>query len=141
MSTIRRILVPTDFSDAAENAARYAVALASSLGAEVVLIHAWQLSSYSSPDSELARSMQADLERDLAELEAKLAESHVAITRHVRLGAPDSEILECAEEFGADLIVMGTTGKTGLEHFMLGSVAERIVRAAKCPVLTVRHHR
>lgn len=139
MLSIRKILVPTDFSDAADNALRYAVELASQLGAEIALVHAWQLSAYASPSSDLAKGMEADLAKDLEGAARRYSGHAVTIHRHLRLGVPYVEIVAAGEELGADLIVMGTTGKTGLEHFLLGSVAERIVRTAKCPVLTVRH--
>lgn len=136
---IRKLLVPHDFSDAADGALRYAIELAGKLGSEVVVVHAWQLSAYASPSSELAKGMERDLARDLEQTVAKHAAAGVKIERQLRLGIPYVEIVEAAKELGADIIVMGTTGKTGLEHFLLGSVAERIVRTAACPVLTIRH--
>jgi nucleotide-binding universal stress UspA family protein len=140
MLEIRRIVVPTDFSDAADRALGYAAELAQKLGAEIHVIHAWQLSAYASPSSELAKGMSKDLTRDLEAAVKKRETAAVKIHRHLRMGVPYVEIVQAAKELDADLIVMGTTGKTGLEHFLLGSVAERIVRTAECPVLTVRHH-
>lgn len=139
MLDIRRIVVPVDFSEASERALRYAIDLAARLGAEIHLVHVWQLSAYASPASELARGMERDLARDLEQLAARHAGSGVLLHRHLRLGIPYVEICQAARELEADLIVMGTTGKTGLEHFLLGSVAERTVRSADVPVLTVRH--
>lgn len=139
MLQIRRLLVPTDFSDAADNALRYAIDLAGKLGAEVYLVHAWQLSAYASPSSDLAKGMERDLSKDLEALAQRYGAHGVTIHRSLRMGVPYVEIVEAAKELGCDVIVMGTTGKTGLEHFLLGSVAERIVRTAECPVLTVRH--
>ncbi len=139
MVEIRNILVPTDFSEAAGGALAYAVGLAAKLGSSVLLVHAWQLSAYASPSSELAKGMEGDLARDLEGAAKAHLGGSVKITRHLRLGVPYVEIVAAAKELRADLIVMGTTGKTGLEHFLLGSVAERIVRTAQCPVLTVRY--
>lgn len=136
---IRKLLVPHDFSDAADAALGYALDLASKLGAEIVVVHAWQLSAYASPSSDLAKGMEKDLARDLEQVVAKHASAGVPITRELRLGIPYVEICAAAKSTGADMIVMGTTGKTGLEHFLLGSVAERIVRTSTVPVLTVRH--
>ena len=81
---------------------------------------------------------RAKLFRGLEKACEKLS-TEVPLHRHLRVGIPYVEIVEAAKAIGADMIVMGTTGKTGLEHFLLGSVAERIVRTASCPVLTVRH--
>jgi nucleotide-binding universal stress UspA family protein len=139
MLQIRRILVPTDFSDAADQALRYAVDLAGKLGAEVHLAHAWQLSAYASPSSDLAKGMERDLARDLEAVAQRYGAHGVVIQRHLRMGVPYVEIVEAAKDLGADMIVIGTTGKTGLEHFLLGSVAERIVRTSSVPVLTVRY--
>jgi nucleotide-binding universal stress UspA family protein len=139
MLEIRRILVPTDFSDAAEHALRYALSLAAKLGAEIDLLHVWQLSVYASPSSDLAKGMEKDLSRDLEQLAGRYGAHGVVLRRHLRLGVPYLAIVEASRDLGADLIVMGTTGRTGLAHFVLGSVAERIVRTAECPVLTVRY--
>ncbi|AKF08506.1 universal stress protein [Sandaracinus amylolyticus] len=139
MLQIRRILVPTDFSDAAEQALRYAVDLATKLGAEIHLVHAWQLSAYASPTSDLAKGMERDLSRDLAAVAQRYGAHGVTVHRHLRMGVPYVEIVEAAKDLGCDLVVIGTTGKTGLEHFLLGSVAERIVRTSEQPVLTVRY--
>ena len=139
MLQIRRILVPTDFSDAADQALRYAIDLASKLGAEIHLVHAWQLSAYASPSSDLAKGMERDLAADLAALAQRYGAHGVVIHRSLRMGVPYVEITEAAKDLSCDLVVIGTTGKTGLEHFLLGSVAERIVRTSEVPVLTVRY--
>lgn len=137
---IRKLLVPHDFSDAADGALRYAIDLAAKLGAEVLVVHAWQLSAYASPSSDLAKGLEKDLARDLEKVVTKHATAGVPITQELRLGIPYVEICAAATAVGADMIVMGTTGKTGIEHFLLGSVAERIVRTSSVPVLTIRHH-
>ncbi len=139
MSDLRRLLCPIDFSDASEGALRYALDLAGKLGSELHLVHAFQLSAYAAPDSDLAKGFRHDLERDLDALIHRHAGRGVVLHRHLRMGVPYVEIVAAARDLEIDLIVMGTTGKTGLEHFLLGSVAERIVRSAECPVLTVRH--
>jgi universal stress protein A len=142
MPTIRKILVPVDFSDASRSAASYAIELAEQLAAgdasvSVDALHAWQLAGFATPTSELAkdteRQLRAELDGFLGELGAK-----VPVRSHLRLGVPYQEIVQAAKEYESDLVIMGTTGKTGLEHFLIGSVAERVVRAAPVPVLTVR---
>jgi nucleotide-binding universal stress UspA family protein len=139
MLAIRRILVPTDFSDAAGHALRYAIELASKLGSEIDLLHVWQLSAYASPISELAKSVEEDLTRELEGVVARYGAHGVVLRHHLRLGVPYVGIVEAANDLECDLIVMGTTGRTGLQHFLLGSVAERVVRTASCPVLTIRY--
>lgn len=136
---ISTFLCPVDFSAASDGALRYAVALAARAGASIHLVHTWQLSAYASPTSELALAFRADLERDLEALAQRYSGSGVVIHRHLRLGVPYQEIAAAASELDADMIIMGTTGKTGIEHFLLGSVAERVVRTATVPVLTVKH--
>ncbi len=139
MLSIKKILVPTDYSDAAESALRYAIELAGKIGAEIELVHVWQLSTYASSTSELAKGMERDLKSDLERLAQRYSGHGVVIHRHLRMGPPYAEIIEAAKDLESDLIVIGTTGRTGLEHFLLGSVAERVVRMAACPVLTVRY--
>ena len=78
------------------------------------------------------------LAKELKEFVAALPLGNVAARTHLRLGVPYTEVVAAANELGSDLIVMGTTGKTGLEHFLVGSVAERVVRSAAVPVVTVR---
>jgi universal stress protein A len=142
MPTIRKILVPVDFSDASRSAASYAIELAQQLApadasVSVDVLHAWQLAGFATPTSELAK----DTERQLrAELEAFVdgLGAKVPVRSHLRLGVPYQEIVQAAKDYESDLVIMGTTGKSGLEHFLVGSVAERVVRAAPVPVLTVR---
>ena len=136
---ISTFLCPVDFSDASDGALRYAVALAARVGASIHVVHTRQLSAYASATPELALAFRADLERDLEALAMRYSGSGVAIHRHLRLGVPYQEIAAAAAELDADMIIMGTTGKTGIEHFLLGSVAERVVRTATVPVLTVKH--
>ena len=145
---IRKILCPVDFSANAEHALRYAVALAQSHGAELVLLHVMEMPDYALPEGTLAVGVTTlDLVRELEEgcrqqLEA-LAESARAdvaqVTTQFVTGAPFVEIVRAARDQEADLIVMGTHGRSGLAHMMIGSVAEKVVRKAPCPVLTVKH--
>ena len=145
MQEIRRILVPTDFSPQAELAARFAVDLAERLGASVTLFNAYQVpiavpfpdgSAYiPSPEAiaELATATThaLKLERD------RLQRAGVEIAVASAEGSPREIITRIAREGGYDLVVMGTHGRTGLAHLVMGSVAEATVRNASCPVVTV----
>lgn len=133
----KTIVCPVDFSPGSRAALEYAVTLAEKFGASVHVVHSYQLSAYASPSSDLAQ----DLARQTrAELEGFLAGigGSVRVTSEVRLGVPYVEIVTVANELEHAIIVMGTTGKTGLEHLLLGSVAERVVRTASVPVVTIR---
>lgn len=139
-----RILHPTDFSEGAEQARAEAVRLAQALGAELVLLHvAVDAPLYReglADMSEVRRVFEAQREWARQALEERAAVCRAAgvpTTGRLVVGVPHTEILAAARE-GVDLVVMGTEGRGGLERFLLGSVADRVVRAASCPVLTVR---
>src|SRR5581483_5891277 len=143
---IKTILVPTDFSDYAEHAYSWAVGLAADCKAKVILFHASpKMSHLAFPESvyypDLARMEQeliADAEKRVTEFAAKKGTSAVAVETRVTLGEPVWEICRMAEREHVDLIIMGSNGRTGLSHVVLGSVAERVVRHASCPVLVAR---
>lgn len=143
---ISRILVPVDFSRHSEAALHYAMALASGLGASVDLLHvvedpvaagAWSGELSIQNVSDLRRNLIEDAERRLEGLRANAQEPKVPWLLMVRMGQPADVIDEYARAFGVDLIVMGTHGRGGLAHLFMGSVAERVVRHAPCPVLTL----
>jgi nucleotide-binding universal stress UspA family protein len=145
-ATIKRILVPTDFSPSSDRALAVASTLASTLGASVHLIHvleepfvtrgAYQLRL---PDTPARRERLYDEARwKLRGVGARLQESGVHTSVEVRLGDATEQIVAAAADYGTDMIVIGTHGRTGLEHLILGSVAERVIRLAACPVVTVR---
>jgi nucleotide-binding universal stress UspA family protein len=145
--SITRILVPVDFSPHAEEAFRYATTLAGRLGARVRLLHvvedpfitgAWSPEIYVPNMMELLQELIAGAEGQLATLKQSAAARGVTVETAAITGRPAHTIVEHAKEGGFDLIVMGTHGRTGLAHVMMGSVAERVVRKAPCPVLTVR---
>ncbi|MDQ3031188.1 MAG: universal stress protein [Myxococcota bacterium] len=135
---IRSIVVAVDFSAPAEVAFLSALALARKHDATLHVVHAWEPAAYSVQGSELALSYDREIARDLEALVHRHPVAGITVSRHVRRGVPYVEIAALAGELGADLVVVGTTGRTGLEHFLLGSVAERVVRASSVPVLTVR---
>ena len=145
--TAQRFLVPVDFSEYANQVLEYAIGLASKLGARLTLLHVIQSPPWGGVDmdvtlpyaytryiqvleAESANSMQACLER----VTAAGVEGEVAVVH----GVPFHEIIETAKMQQVDLIVMGTHGRTGLQYVLLGSVAEKVVRLAPCPVLVVR---
>jgi nucleotide-binding universal stress UspA family protein len=141
MTVIHRILCPVDFSEGAEAALSYAVFLAGQLGAKIHVLHVYQLPIYALPDGALmpgpdyAVRLQEDVAKGLDTLLARYPD--VTIEKHVTEGIPHHCIVEQAKEVDAQLIVMGTHGRTGLEHFLVGSVAERVVRTSPVPVVTV----
>jgi nucleotide-binding universal stress UspA family protein len=144
--TITRILVPVDFSPHAERAFKYAMTLAQRFSARLGLVHvvedhymigAWSNEVYVPNVGELLEGLIANAERRLATLKRSAAALGLTAETVVITGRPAPAIVEHAKEGGFDLIVMGTQGRTGLSHVVLGSVAERVVRTAACPVLTV----
>lgn len=146
MIAIRRVLAPTDFSDNSLPAVRYAAELAEKFGAELVLLHIVQDLALVLPDAVMPTPVMApDLgeltgsaRASLAKLAADLNLDRLNPRVEVRVGTPVTVIEEAARDLKADLICVGTHGRTGLAHLLLGSVAERVVRHAPCPVLVVR---
>lgn len=144
---IQKILVPTDFSTFADIALDYALELAQSFEARVTLLHVYQLPLPALDErgvvlsEETVRTIETSARDGLA---ATLAEALLrwkgapdAIEQRLLAGAPHLSIVEEALRGGYDLIVMGTHGRTGIRHALIGSVAERVARTAPCPVLTV----
>ncbi len=141
----KKILVGTDFSEASDEARRVAIELARRLGAELEIVHveeplpAYAFAEGALPDlPRLQEEVRTWAERQLEDLARGARASGVSATTAVLLGVPANTIVEAARTERADLIVVGTHGRTGLERVLLGSVAERVVRNAPCAVLTVR---
>ena len=142
MINLRRILVPTDFSETSAAALRYACALARRFAARVYLLN---VADYPGIGAEgdypigIVETMQNAahdrLRRLLTEQDVKDLQPDCA----TRIGLPAEEIVQYAHEHAIDLIVMGTHGREGVMRVVLGSVAETVVRRAPCPVLTVHH--
>ncbi|MDX1650557.1 MAG: universal stress protein [Myxococcota bacterium] len=146
-----RILVPLDFSDHARRALEEAVRFARACGARLRLIHAYQLpmvppgagaTAAGAPGAMTVPNLDGSLREASVEALEREAEAvrdaGVEVDVEVGTGPPASCIAEAARAWPADLIVMGTRGASGLAHVLLGSVAERTIRNAPCPVLTVR---
>jgi nucleotide-binding universal stress UspA family protein len=145
--TISRILVPVDFSAHSKSALQYAAALASRLEASLHLLHvvedpvatgAWGSESVLPDLTELRKELVVDAERRLLAYRGEAERAQVPVVTSVRIGLTSYTIVEYARTLNVDLIVMGTHGRTGVAHLFMGSVAERVVRHAPCPVLTVR---
>jgi nucleotide-binding universal stress UspA family protein len=142
--TWKRILVPTDFSDPSGDAMATAMAFAELSGATLDLVHVAVEATYALPPPVDVASVPIDmtklLERaaeGLAAEEKRVRAAGIATDSATLVGRPDSEIVTRAAATKADLIVMGTHGRSGLAHALLGSVAERVVQHAHCPVLIV----
>jgi nucleotide-binding universal stress UspA family protein len=145
-SPIRKIAVPTDFSDASEHAAGYAAALARRLNASLYLIHVLDLEGLSEPKALEVKSSETAFRDRLYQgararldaLAAKLDAGPQTITTEVRCGAPAYSIAQAVLHYGADVVLMAPQGRSGLSHLISGSVIKRVVRTAPCPVLVVR---
>ena len=145
---IKKILCPTDFSENSEHAMKYALTLAMLSQAELELFHVVEPITY--PQStelfepvldevELTMKMGAAFQKQLEDQVATLKEEYPKIEGKIVTGNTFLEIIQVARDENVDMIVMGTHGRTGLAHVLIGSVAERVVREAPCPVLTVKH--
>ncbi len=140
----KTICCPIDFSDASRAAMEVAADLAARTGASLTLLHAYPVPGYTFPDGSVVAS--ARMLQELADQSSKhlgewrsQAEALGARTVNAEtvVGEPATEIVAWARERNVDLLVLGTHGRTGLEHALMGSVAEKVVRRARCPVLTV----
>jgi universal stress protein A len=141
-STPRHILVPYDFSETAQHALSFAIGLAEKLGARITVMHAYDLAPPETPglwfDAELLARLEAGARTALDAAIKRTVRPGVTVDSFLRQGPARSEINIAAKELNVDLIVMGTHGRRGVAHALLGSVAEKIVRTAPCPVVTVQ---
>lgn len=143
MGPFQRILVATDFSPDAGRALELGAAMTRSFGGTLTLLHVCQMPAYSFANGAMyvpAPELVADILRDADESlrKAKASVTGVAVETVRVEGEPAGEIVRWAADHGVDLIVVGTHGRRGLKRLLLGSVAEHVVRAAGCAVLTVR---
>jgi len=149
MIDFKRVLAPTDFSESSEEALRQACWLAERFGAELHVLHVLTEIVPTGPDPLMMPVMppqfyQDDENRAQKALEGVIKpswEKPASVKTAVRWGSAAEAIVDYATEQGIDLIVISTHGRTGLSHILLGSVAERIVREAPCPVLTIRRRK
>jgi len=145
MKPIRKILVPTDFSEHSALALNYAIDLARRYDAALTLLHVYPVVNYAAAEGfalytpEQLAKLISQLTTQLRAIEDDARSAGAAqISSVMEQGDAYQEILEQANAF--DLVVMGTHGRTGLKHALMGSVAEKLVRTSPCPVLTVRSH-
>src|SRR5262245_50848825 len=149
MIELRSILLPTDFSEPSGVAGKYAKAMAESFHASLHVLHVIEESALIYPlvgyegafpplpqlRDDIEKEVHARLEKLLSASERETLRAQLAI----RIGSPFVEVIRYAKEQNIDLIVMGTHGRGPIAHMLMGSVAEKVVRKAPCPVLTVRH--
>lgn len=141
---VQLILVPVDFSDHADAVVEWGAHLAKAHGSKVVLLHAYHLpvefqqleGAYLPPD--FWANVKEEAEQSLGRYAERIRERGIGVEALVREGYPATVIVDEAKSLPADLIVIGTHGLTGLKHMLLGSIAERVVQKAPCPVLTVK---
>jgi len=140
---LRRILLPTDFSESAKHALKYAVSFAQEYEAEVLLLHVVETVAvgYASdlfpvPMAEVFQEISGYARAELGKLAAEVKGRGVGVRDMVSQGKPATEILRVAKEEDVDMIVLGTHGKGVLDQALFGSTTERVVRKAPCPVLT-----
>ena len=142
---IKKILIPIDFSDYSKAALKYAVSFSKIFDAELILIYVVEPVIYP-PDFSMGQvalpTVDLDLNTRAKEELDKLVKTEINSTLKarttVRTGKPFVEIIECAKEEDIDLIIIATHGHSGVEHILFGSTAEKVVRKAPCPVLTLR---
>ncbi|MFY0527042.1 universal stress protein [Archangium gephyra] len=144
MSKIQRILVPVDFSETSKRALEYADLFVKSFDAKLDVLHVWRPSEYAGDEmvvltrSEPELTLSTYLRNHADQQLTAFLENVPHAKRMLEAGDPAHVIAKVAGEGGYDLIIMGTHGRTGLSHMMMGSVAEKVVRLAPCPVLTYR---
>lgn len=143
---LRHILVPFDFSEGAKLALEHAIGFARQFDARITLLHIVHLPYFGSgfgpgDAASITARLESDASQQLDALAAEVKRQGVPAEALVRIGHPASDAVDVAQREGVALIVMGTHGRTGLKHVLLGSVAEHVVRHAPCPVLVIRSSR
>ncbi len=147
MISLSRFLVPTDFSDFSRYALEYAISLAKKCNAKITLLHVIDMNQFP-PDltlhhlsldpEKLEEALVQESSEKLRKFTSRVKRSRLTVKSIVESGKPFVEIITTAREMKASLIIMGTHGLTGIAHALLGSTAEKVVRKAPCPVLTVK---
>ncbi|BBO19128.1 universal stress protein family, Usp [Candidatus Brocadia pituitae] len=145
MISIKNILCPVDYSVYSEMALNYAIEFAEKYHAKLYLMHVLDIRVYDINNPDLYDINIVD-EETLAKLRERLlrcvtedTRGKIAVEALIIQGVPFAEIIKVSKEYKIDLIVIGTHGRTGISHAIMGSVAEKVVRKAPCPVLTIRH--
>ncbi len=140
----KKILYPIDFSEYTEEITSYAVSIAKKYDSELHLLHVIPNLSYFTPYESfmtpenivaIERNIEKEIEKDFDNVLRKI---DIPAKKVIKTGVTFVEIIDYIKEEGIDLVVMGTHGRSGIEHILIGSVAEKVVRKAPCPVMTVR---
>lgn len=145
MSRYNRILVPVDFSDASVEAIKAAIELALELNAELQVIHICQMHASDLLEGSMGDAITiesqsvSEAKKNLDEFIKNHVSNGISVSTSISTGDPHNEINQAAKELNADMIVMGTHGRTGLSHLVMGSVAENVLRHATVPVMSIRH--
>ncbi|HPF37900.1 MAG TPA: universal stress protein [Phycisphaerae bacterium] len=147
MISLKRILLPTDFSEFSLPALKYARSFAESYGAELHILHVvdeaslyWMaMGPNSLPIGPCTEELMEVARKEMSDFIAQNLADAKGVKSEVVMGRPFSEIIRYARESDVELIVLCTHGRSGIQHALLGSVTEKVVRKAPCPVLTVRH--
>lgn len=151
MVAIKKILVPVDFSESSRSALRYAMGLGTAMDANITVLHMnWIPAAYvgtevmmtpvAAQGQTLQEYTQTRAEESLEQMVREVCREQAGrVKREVGVGDAARGIIERARDGKFDLVVMGTHGRSGLDHWLIGSVAEKVVRGAPCPVLTVRY--
>jgi nucleotide-binding universal stress UspA family protein len=146
MIEIKRILIPTDFSDYSRYSLRYAKAFAQSFQAQLILMHCCEHSvlgagteAYHFSVPEYIAKVEENEKSALEELAAELVREGFDVIPVFAVGSAPTTIVEAAQEHGVDMIIIATHGRTGFSHLVFGSTAEKVVRLSPCPVLTVKN--
>ncbi|HEY9166233.1 MAG TPA: universal stress protein [Candidatus Kryptonia bacterium] len=144
---LKKILVPQDFSDYSLHALRYAITLADLFKSELLVLHIVEPIVYPADFSfgqvsipAMEEEIRKHSEEQLAELVEREIPAGVKSSSMIRIGKPFIEIVEVARSENIDLIVISSHGRTGMDHVLFGSTADKVVRKAPCPVLTIRPH-
>jgi nucleotide-binding universal stress UspA family protein len=146
MIKIEKILFPTDFSEHSEHAFSYALSFAKEYGARIVMLHVVEDVQYLAnaymfdvPMMPSFADMEQSRLKEMSEfIEREVDDPSIVIEKSVRHGRPFLEIIQAARDEEVDLIVTATHGRGGIEHVLFGSTAEKVVRKAPCPVLSIR---
>ena len=145
MGKYKRLVAAVDFSEVSVAALKQACDLSREFDAELHVVHAVSYTTYELAESASVANIDELIQDELRQAEKKLSEfidehlsGDIQVEQHVSPGKPDSRINQVAEDIGADLIVLGTHGRTGLQHLLMGSVAESVLRGAKVPVMCIK---
>jgi nucleotide-binding universal stress UspA family protein len=145
--SLKKILVPQDFSEYSLHALKYAVTFAELFNSELIALHVVEPIVYPADFSfgqvsipAMEEEIRKHSEEQLNELILREIPGNIKVTSILKIGKPFSEIIEVAKSESVDLIVISSHGRTGMDHVLFGSTADKVVRKAPCPVLTIRPH-